>query len=145
MYVKQLSEDVKLDYVMLDYIQLIKDCVMGENANAAVTRVSRVLKNTAKQLQIPIIAASQLNRELEKRPNKRPIMSDLRDSGSLEQDADVIWFLYRDEIYNPLDTDSPGITEIKMAKNRQLGSAPAQQLRWDKKTRRLYAVTYAAV
>lgn len=146
MYIKQLSADIKLDYVMLDYIQLVKDCVMGDNPNVAVTKVSRTIKNIAKQLQIPIICAAQLNRELEKRPNKRPVMSDLRDSGSLEQDADVIWFLYRDEIYNPNDTDSPGITEIKMAKNRQLGSQPAHKLRWDYKTRRLYDVeTYAGV
>lgn len=145
MYITQLAADIKLDYVMLDYIQLIKDCVMGDNANAALTRVSRVLKTTAKQLQIPIICASQLNRKLEERQNKRPIMADLRDSGSLEQDADVIWFLYRDEIYNPNDTDSPGITEIKMSKNRQLGPAPVKHLRWDYKTRRLYDVIYSEV
>lgn len=144
-YIRQLSLDVKLDYVMLDYIQLVKDCVMGDNMNTAVTKVSRVIKNTAKQTGIPIIAASQLNRELEKRDNKRPRLSDLRESGSLEQDADVVWMLYRDYIYNPETTKEPDITEIKMAKNRQLGTKSAEKLRWDKNTRRLYDVIYSEV
>jgi replicative DNA helicase len=104
-----------LGLVVVDYIQLMKGT--GENRTQEVSSISGGLKALAKDLAVPVLALSQLNRTLVNRPNKRPVMSDLRDSGSIEQDADVILFLYRDEVY---DEDSPhrGIAELNVAKNR---------------------------
>lgn len=104
-----------LGLIVVDYIQLMKGA--GENRTQEVSNISGGLKALAKDLDVPVLALSQLNRSLENRPNKRPVMSDLRDSGSIEQDADVILFLYRDEVY---DEDSPhkGIAELNVSKNR---------------------------
>lgn len=105
-----------LDLAMVDYLQLMD---MGDDTNrvSAVTKLTRDLKVLAGVLQIPIIALSQLNRSCESRPDKRPLMSDLRDSGSIEQDAHTLLFLYRDEVYNP-NSDQKGITEVIIAKAR---------------------------
>jgi replicative DNA helicase len=106
----------QLDLVVIDYLQLMK---LPNKANKAdeIGDVTRSLKGMAKDLGCPVILLSQLNRSLESRPNKRPVMSDLRDSGAIEQDADLIIFLYRDEYYNP-DTQHKGICEIALAKFR---------------------------
>lgn len=106
-----------LSLVIIDYLQLMNIDTNSENRAIELGKVSRGLKHLAKELQCPVIALSQLNRGLEQRPNKRPIMSDLRDSGAIEQDADTVLFIYRDEVYNEESPDR-GLAEIIVGKQR---------------------------
>lgn len=107
----------RLDLVVIDYLQMIEANRDGENRNAELTAISRSIKAMAKELRCPVIALGQLSRKVEERTNKRPLMSDLRESGAIEQDADLVLLLYRDEYYKP-DTQDKGIAEIIIGKQR---------------------------
>jgi replicative DNA helicase len=117
--------------IFIDYLQFVSRSkaptsagFQGKDEKSHVSEVSRAMKNLARELKCPVIALSQLSRDLEKRTNKRPMMSDLRESGAIEQDADIIIFLYRDVVYNP-DTPDPNAAEWIVAKQRdgEIGTA----------------------
>jgi replicative DNA helicase len=116
---RMIAAKTKIDLICIDYLQLMRGRDNNENRTHEISDISRSLKALAKEQNVPVIALSQLNRSLESRSDKRPILSDLRDSGSLEQDADIVMFVYRDEQYNKSD-DNPkkGVAEIIIAKHR---------------------------
>lgn len=118
---RRLKRKKGLGLIVVDYLQLMEshgDNRRYENRQQEIAQISRNLKNLARELEVPIVAASQLNRSLESREDKRPRLADLRESGSLEQDADVVMFVYRHEYYHPEDQDKKGIAEVIVAKQR---------------------------
>ena len=112
-----LKQYGKLGLVIVDYLQLMQSSSQGENRATEISEISRSLKALAKELKVPVMELSQLNRSLEQRPNKRPVMSDLRESGAIEQDADLVMFIYRDEVYNR-DSPDKGTAELIVGKQR---------------------------
>jgi replicative DNA helicase len=112
-----LATQKHLGLIIIDYLQLMTAHTNNETRQLEVSEVSRGLKQLARELNVPVIALSQLSRNLEARADKRPLLSDLRESGALEQDADIVLFLYRDELYHP-DTPTKGTAELIIAKHR---------------------------
>lgn len=126
---RRLKAEKGLDLVVIDYLQLMSFEGRAESRQQEITALSRFLKQLAREMDCPVIVLSQLSRAPEQRQDHRPILSDLRESGSIEQDADIVMFLYRDEYYNPETTDKPNICEVNIAKQRS-GPTGSLELTW---------------
>ncbi len=127
---RRLYAEHGLDLIMIDYLQLMQGSANhGGNRVMEISEISRSLKGLARELDVPVLAAAQLSRAVEQRQDKHPLLSDLRDSGSIEQDADIVMFIYRDEYYNAETTERPGIAEIQIAKHRN-GPTGSIDLYW---------------
>ncbi len=137
--VQRLQLDVKLDFIVIDYLQLMQG-TRTENRQQEISDISRGLKSLAKEMNVPILVLSQLNRSVELRAEKKPQLSDLRESGSLEQDADMVIFLYRDEYYNRDEAESQNLAEVIIAKNRN-GPTTSIMMQFTKETMKFNDLT----
>jgi replicative DNA helicase len=136
-----MAEHGELGLIMVDYLQLMSSGVSakGDNRTAEMGAISRGLKQLARELRVPVLALSQLSRAVESRTDKRPMLSDLRESGSIEQDADIVMFIYRDEYYNP-DTDKKSTAEVIIAKHRN-GPVGKVELYFEKNLTKFQSIT----
>ena len=125
---RKLKLEKNIGLVIIDYLQLIQGSGKTNSREQEIAEISRSLKILAKELDVPVIALSQLSRAVEARPDHRPMLSDLRESGSIEQDADIVMFLYRDDYYNE-DSEKKNIAEVIIAKQRA-GSTGTVDLAW---------------
>lgn len=139
---RQLKHETGLDLIVIDYLQLMQGG-RAENRQQEISEISRSLKALAREMDVPILALSQLSRSVEMRADKKPQLSDLRESGSLEQDADIVMFLYRDEYYNRDDTANENLAELIIAKNRN-GPTTTIPLQFNKEIMRFGDLTRAA-
>ncbi|MBQ7723484.1 MAG: replicative DNA helicase, partial [Selenomonadaceae bacterium] len=132
--VRRLKHDQGLDLIVIDYLQLMqgqRSRLTEMNRQQEISEISRSLKSLAREMEVPVLALSQLSRSVELRAEKKPQLSDLRESGSLEQDADIVMFLYRDEYYNRDESENKNVAELIIAKNRN-GPTTSVRLRFDK-------------
>ncbi|MBT5346736.1 replicative DNA helicase [bacterium] len=136
---RRLQMEHGLDLIIIDYLQLMSSGKHGFSSNRVneISDISRSLKSLARELNVPIIALSQLSRAVESRPDKRPILSDLRESGAIEQDADLVMMLYRDDYYNPEDSSKPGVTDLLIRKHRH-GAVGTVELMFKKEQMKFY-------
>ncbi len=140
---RRLKQSHHLGLVVIDYLQLMQTAGRADNRQQEISEISRSLKILAKELDIPVIALSQLARTCESRSDKRPMLSDLRESGAIEQDADVVMFLYRDEYYNPDTTEDKNLAECIIAKQRS-GATGMFKLGWQGKYTKFVNIDYSA-
>ena len=126
---RKLKQTEGIGLIIIDYLQLMSSNGKVESRQLFISEVSRSLKALARELNVPVIALSQLNRAVDSRPDHRPVLADLRESGAIEQDADVVMFIYRDDYYNPDTTEKPGVAEIIVAKQRNGATGPVE-LAW---------------
>ena len=126
---RRLKAEKGLDLVVVDYLQLMKSEGRAENRQQEISTLSRYLKLLAREMDCPVIVLSQLSRAPDQRPNHTPVLSDLRESGSIEQDADIVLFLYRDDYYAKEESEKPGICDVIIAKNRS-GPTGNIELAW---------------
>ncbi|MBO4864392.1 MAG: replicative DNA helicase [Eubacterium sp.] len=126
---RKLKQTENIGLIIIDYLQLMSSSEKVESRQQFISEVSRSLKALARELNVPVIALSQLNRAVDSRTDHRPVLADLRESGAIEQDADVVMFIYRDEYYNPDTTEKPGVAEIIIAKQRNGATGPVE-LAW---------------
>ena len=127
---RRLKAEKSLDLVIIDYLQLMKgEGKASDSRQQEISNLSRYLKLLAREMDCPVLVLSQLSRAAEQRQDHRPILSDLRDSGAIEQDADMVIFLYRDDYYNPDDSEKPGVCEVNIAKHRS-GPTETIDLTW---------------
>ena len=126
---RKLKQQEDIGLIIIDYLQLMSAAGRVESRQLFIAEVSRALKSIARELDVPVIALSQLSRAVDSRPDHKPVLADLRESGAIEQDADVVMFIYRDDYYNPETTEKPGVAEIIIAKQRN-GSTGPIELAW---------------